>query len=244
MRNLYTFAYLVYQYNQTAVALPDLPFPVDIRAASFFGDNQSLEFSFEPLEQKVSPPAAERILLWQSETYCTTTDCALEYWTINNVSFVFPPYIVLQHNYFEAEKKKLVWTPFDSSKPQSDFTSYKENRRAYRDKVPSYKNVTFGTINLNLTLNKVYEFVLVGHSMQQHPWHIHGYSVDFVEAGNFSSEQDMLENWPKVEATLPRFDQEAKLLTRGDSWTVPSWGYVVFRFNASNPGPWFFHCHV
>jgi len=30
----------------------------------------------------------------------------------------------------------------------------------------------------------------------------------------------------------------------GDSFTVPGFGYVAFRFTAKNPGPWFFHCHV
>ena len=30
----------------------------------------------------------------------------------------------------------------------------------------------------------------------------------------------------------------------GDSFNIPPESYVVFRFTANNPGPWFLHCHM
>ncbi|CAM4771364.1 unnamed protein product [Rotaria magnacalcarata] len=48
----------------------------------------------------------------------------------------------------------------------------------------------------------------------------------------------------KYDRMLPPYDQVGSILSVGDSFTIPSKGYVVFRFKANNPGPWLFHCHM
>jgi hypothetical protein len=43
---------------------------------------------------------------------------------------------------------------------------------------------------------------------------------------------------------LPALNSTPPVLTRGDSFNIPRESYVVFRFTANNPGPWFLHCHM
>jgi hypothetical protein len=46
------------------------------------------------------------------------------------------------------------------------------------------------------------------------------------------------------ESILPPLNSTASVLTTGDSFNTPRESYVVFRFTANNPGPWFLHCHM
>jgi FtsP/CotA-like multicopper oxidase with cupredoxin domain len=110
---------------------------------------------------------------------------------------------------------------------------------------------------INLIYGKTYEFVIFSaDGAQQHPWHLHGYTLDFVKVGHidlsnlpssgfdacgYSMPNASTVDW---ETILDPIDKPQSVLTVGDSFTVPNSGYVVFRFKADNPGPWMFHCHV
>ena len=86
--------------------------------------------------------------------------------------------------------------------------------------------------------------MLINLSFQQHPWHLHGYHVDFVDAGFLLGKGEFASDFDFSSLEKFAFNVSAKVLSRGDSWIVPQYGYVVFRFLADNPGPWMFHCHV
>jgi iron transport multicopper oxidase len=110
----------------------------------------------------------------------------------------------------------------------------------------------------HLEYGKRYEVVVVGRNFQQHPWHIHGYTVDMVAAGYLNltaipsyvdtNTNRTVTDWSKfnieTNVALPNWNQEVTVLSRGDSFSVPPMGYTVFRFTADNIGPWMFHCHV
>jgi L-ascorbate oxidase len=93
----------------------------------------------------------------------------------------------------------------------------------------------FGPIVVPLQLGSVYEVVMINLSMQQHPWHLHGYHVDIVDVG-FIRGGDYAEdfNYSAVEK-FPR-DVAAPVMTRADSWLVPQYGFVVFRSSFADLG--------
>ena len=43
---------------------------------------------------------------------------------------------------------------------------------------------------------------------------------------------------------IPKWNEKAKVLARGDSFTVPGKSFIVFRVKAVNPGFWLMHCHM
>ncbi|KAF2193909.1 multicopper oxidase [Zopfia rhizophila CBS 207.26] len=63
-----------------------------------------------------------------------------------------------------------------------------------------------------------------------HPMHLHGHVFQVVARG-FGS-------WDGNEATLPPIPMKR------DDVIIPPNGYFVLRFEANNPGVWFFHCHI
>ena len=107
-----------------------------------------------------------------------------------------------------------------------------------------------------LTYNQTYEVVIIGNDLQPHPWHIHGFWLDFLEAGsivpyvstNYTDECDQtildISQVSRLLDALPGYDQPRTAVGKGDTFMVPGFGYVVFRFKANNAGPWFFHCHI
>ena len=118
-------------------------------------------------------------------------------------------------------------------------------------RTPTSPNVTLATYTLDLDLNEVVEVVMVSYSSQQHPWHIHGHDVWLMGAGSIAD--DAVDNSSVIFAALDAFTyhgqhgkrgQAVPGVQTGDSWTVPAFGYQVFRLQASNPGPWLLHCHV
>lgn len=50
-------------------------------------------------------------------------------------------------------------------------------------------------------------------------------------------------------AQLHQLDEQGEIIRNfnrpvvKDSFMVPNGGYIVGKFRADNPGPWFFHCH-
>ncbi|KAK3090802.1 hypothetical protein FSP39_014772 [Pinctada imbricata] len=98
---------------------------------------------------------------------------------------------------------------------------------------------------LKVDLNDVVEFIVVDEGKiwdANHPMHLHGYSYRVIGMDRLNS-STTLEQVKKLD--------EAGLLHRNfnysvakDTVTVPDGGYVILRIHATNPGFWFFHCHI
>lgn len=67
-----------------------------------------------------------------------------------------------------------------------------------------------------------------------HPFHFHGYLMQVLETGS----KDEYENGNPAYRKLTR---KAPLK---DTIAVPSGGYAIARFRATNPGFWLMHCHI
>ena len=99
---------------------------------------------------------------------------------------------------------------------------------------------------------EVYEVLLVSKDAQQHPWHIHGYTVNFTAVGVMDLPYEIDECGNNItiyrsynfDSVLPDYTKSVDVIAIGDSFTVPATGYVAFRFKVDNPGPWLFHCHM
>lgn len=63
-----------------------------------------------------------------------------------------------------------------------------------------------------------------------HPLHLHGHVFQIVARGSGS--------WNGDESSLPNVP------AKRDVAVVPANGHLVLRFQANNPGVWFFHCHI
>ncbi|KAK3101843.1 hypothetical protein FSP39_006762 [Pinctada imbricata] len=115
--------------------------------------------------------------------------------------------------------------------------------------------------------DKIYQFIIsnigVGRGWS-HPIHLHGHSFYLLKIGfgNYRSDASF-----ESETTDLRCSG-TKQFCNSMSWANPTWtgnsvegininnpilkdtvivpsgGYVVIRFKADNPGPWFFHCHI
>ncbi|RVX07095.1 putative laccase-1 [Vitis vinifera] len=99
-----------------------------------------------------------------------------------------------------------------------------------------YQLPSTGTEVRVLEYNSTVEIVLQDTAVlaeTHHPMHLHGYSFYVVGwgFGNFDENRDPL----RYNLVDPPFQ---------NTISVPSKGWVAIRFEASNPGVWFLHCHV
>ncbi|GLT24941.1 hypothetical protein SLA2020_001020 [Shorea laevis] len=88
-------------------------------------------------------------------------------------------------------------------------------------------------VDYNEEVEIVFQSTNVFNSSQNHPMHLHGYSVYVVGLGEgiFNPDED-----PKgYNLVDPPYVNTA---------TVPKTGWIAVRFRASNPGVWLFHCHI
>ncbi|XP_033112326.1 laccase-2-like [Anneissia japonica] len=98
---------------------------------------------------------------------------------------------------------------------------------------------------INVTLNEVVELVVVNEGKNfdvSHPMHLHGQYfrvIGFEKLGK-STTVDQVKEMDK-NGNLRR---EPHLSLKKDTVIVPDGGYVILRFHATNPGWWFFHCHL
>ncbi|XP_048241783.1 laccase-2-like isoform X2 [Haliotis rufescens] len=76
-----------------------------------------------------------------------------------------------------------------------------------------------------------------------HPMHLHGHSFYIMGEGKFNKKSTS-------RAEVMRLDQEGQIPRNyinppyRDTINVRDAGYVILRFQANNPGFWFFHCHT
>ena len=100
---------------------------------------------------------------------------------------------------------------------------------------------------------RTYEIVLVNHEGQQHPFHTHGFTLQFVTTGwihdttrwrSTSAAAPPVEYDP-TSLGLPAHDQPVpNVMSVGDTFTLAPRSYSVFRVTADNPGVWLMHCHM
>ncbi|OWA54312.1 putative L-ascorbate oxidase [Hypsibius exemplaris] len=200
------------------------------------GSDETFEYKLEPLVETMSPPADERIILLGGEVYSMLPGEPLEEWTINGITHTMPKFAILPHLYLAHASTINECLSNHGVGPMGN------ERR---------------TNILHLEYGKTYEFILLGVSGQQHPWHLHGYYMDFIAAGRLNRSTDFeslgvdecgFDRPGSVKQSVidsfPDYKEPAKVLSRGDIFTVPRYGYSIFRVKMDNQGPWLFHCHV
>lgn len=74
-----------------------------------------------------------------------------------------------------------------------------------------------------------------------HPFHLHGHTFQVILRSEGTDDDDNPEVYNPHNKSHTQFPQHP--LVR-DTVVVNPNGFVVLRFRASNPGVWFFHCHV
>lgn len=99
-----------------------------------------------------------------------------------------------------------------------------------------FNRVIYGsnTHSFILLRNEVVEIVLNNHDDGKHPFHLHGHNFQIVQ----KSDADADDYDEKNHAPFPDYPAIR------DTVSVEGNGHLVLRFRASNPGVWFFHCHV
>ncbi|XP_034676688.1 laccase-15-like [Vitis riparia] len=147
--------------------------------------------------------------------------------SINNISFHTPTIDILEAYYYNISG--VYGDKFPSVPPVVfDFTAY------YLPLI--YQLPSAGTEVRVLDYNSTVEIVLQGTNLVAgvtHPMHLHGHSFYVVGwgLGNFD------ENWDPLHYNLVDPPHQNTI-------SVPKNGWVAIRFQASNPGVWFMHCHV
>lgn len=76
-----------------------------------------------------------------------------------------------------------------------------------------------------------------------HPFHLHGHQLVLMNMGQFPNDTPLTDKLTHKMLTNPKFRNESQKFVNKDTFSVPSNGFVVFRFKADNPGWWLLHCH-
>ena len=122
---------------------------------------------------------------------------------------------------------------------------------------------------LNIPYDKTIRFVLTSIGEQTHPIHLHGHSFWVVDSGygyynsttgfiekstnalSCLENQNDFNNTDEQPCTTIKWREGYRptitinsTTPRVDTILVPAGGYVVIQFRSTNPGYWFFHCHI
>ncbi|XP_078042066.1 uncharacterized protein LOC144472650 [Augochlora pura] len=104
---------------------------------------------------------------------------------------------------------------------------------------------------IDIAFNAIVEIILVDqfHAIGvEHPFHIHGYAFSVVSMGQPLGPSGNSTSYITVDY-VKQLDAENKIERnlidppKKDTIAVPNNGFVILKFQASNPGYWFFHCH-
>lgn len=148
--------------------------------------------------------------------------------TVNNISFQFPSFPLL------TEPQRIDESMFcdvHNVKRQSCIRKINETicKCIHRLKVKLNANVEIVALNL---ADKI-----------PHPLHLHGHKFHVVATGTFD-EAMVNKTLTYEDAKNLNFTGESvKNPPFKDTVLLPFPGFVTFRFRASNPGFWLFHCH-
>ncbi|KAM4131172.1 hypothetical protein ACJW30_01G157900 [Castanea mollissima] len=231
-------AILMYSGNYTA---PDSPFSPsllpsyeDFRSADRFLDRlRSLASKEHPVNVPLNVTTKMYITVSMNQLLCPNASCdgidgnRLTS-SLNNISFVNPSTDILLAYY--RNLSGIYTTDFPNWPPTMfNFT---------QDVLPMNTTIPIqGTKVKVLDYNEEVEITFQGtevlNASENHPVHMHGYSFYVVGSGygNFNNETD-----PKTYNLVDPLEVN----TVG----VPKNGWTTIRFKASNPGVWFWHCHL
>jgi hypothetical protein len=222
---MWTWALLVYSKVQVDRRTTHL-----IEKPTLDADDPFFEYEYlKPFTPRFAPPAIRRVTLafevhWNNRTGID----ALEEWTINGITFESPKEPLLHANFFSGTFKHSL-----------------ANERSGR------VNNIHATHIQHFEHGQTYEILMINYDPQLHPWHLHGYTVEFIAAGKIPNLEPNACNRTRRDINrfdyntiLPPLNSTPPVLTVGDSFNIPRESYVVFRFTANNPGPWFLHCHM
>ncbi|XP_021746108.1 L-ascorbate oxidase-like [Chenopodium quinoa] len=148
-------------------------------------------------------------------------------WSINNISFVFPP------TPFLGSVKFGLKHAFDQKSPPEDYP------RDYdiMNQAPN-PNTTTGSGVYKIEYNTTVDIILQNanalnaNTSEIHPWHLHGHDfwVLGYGEGKFTKEDEA-----KFNLKNPPLRNTAVIFP---------YGWTALRFVADNPGAWAFHCHI
>ncbi|XP_071124881.1 uncharacterized protein [Mytilus edulis] len=145
---------------------------------------------------------------------------------INHISNILPPSPVLSQ--FNDIPKELLCNPETLNKTTDCTKEYCECVHVQK-----------------VSLGDTVELVLIdeGHTYDaNHPMHLHGNYFRVVGMDRLGS-TTTLEEVKKLD-DLGLLQRNLTKRAAKDTVTVPDGGYTIVRFHATNPGFWFFHCHI
>ncbi|KAJ3031070.1 UNVERIFIED_CONTAM: hypothetical protein HDU68_006658 [Siphonaria sp. JEL0065] len=82
-------------------------------------------------------------------------------------------------------------------------------------------------------LGDVAEIIIVNSDSGKHPFHLHGHTFQIIALTNATF--DPANPYPSPLPSNP---------VRRDTINIQGGGYAIIRFQATNPGVWFLHCHI
>lgn len=215
--------------------------------STYFTDNITLEYSWQadPLihpDLQISPSVKYSIYLPHGAYSYSHKDRSepLEVWYFETsrgkISFINPVEPPLL-SWFETQKIiQNNWTFL----PEEEMEYYSEQQQSIwiEDKP------LLGPMTYRLKYQERYQIILLSYSGQQHPWHLHNFQVEMIGVGYLNdTNKTSREIYTQLLLRYP-LNQSFPILTITDTWMTPPQGYSVFRFNASQLGPYLFHCHV
>lgn len=165
---------------------------------------------------------------------------------VKNITFTFPPFPPLTQSdyiteYSDDNTRDQTWC--DENNLPARCAGYVECPCAHR---------------LVVEKNKIVELILVDDTKESfsltHPFHLHGHDFHVLDVGlsptgqslSLESVTEIVQNGKFHEI----FGQQRKIgrtvlhAPSKDTVQVPSSGVVRLRFNSTNPGFWFMHCHI
>jgi len=98
---------------------------------------------------------------------------------------------------------------------------------------------------LEIPLNAIVEFIFVDEGRAydlSHPMHLHGQSFRVIGMDQLGSSTTVAQLRQMDAMGLLR--RNPNFPVQKDTISVPDGGYTIIRFQATNPGYWFLHCHV
>ncbi|CAG9861309.1 unnamed protein product [Phyllotreta striolata] len=215
-----------------------------------------LNVGTEGNESFVTMPELESMVPWDDslkEVADYQFYIAYDFYKISNREFYKPPH----YGYFSIQnsKQKVLTPQFNHISmempsfpllPQRDEITddmfCNSETMKERNCTEDYCSCMHG---LKVPLGAVVELVFLDEGVAydaNHPLHLHGYSFRVValeRLGNTTTIEEI-----KNADARGLVKRNLKNPPVKDTITVPDGGYTIVRFKATNPGYWFFHCHL
>lgn len=197
--------------------------------------NYMVEYQYQPLPSApLAPAATRRIVIRYYAGYNSEPESTVEWWFLQVDNQ--PPI-----SYRQARVEPLLQRFVAGSSFNSTLDGPYSLKGPTINEVETVIDGFFGEHRIPIAFGEVVEVVMIGVDPMQHPWHLHGASIWLLGAQRLSSSSEAM-NF-SYQGQFGQLSQSVAA-QQGDTWTVPQNGYMVFRLQAHNPGPWFMHCHI